>query len=123
MADHDADAIGALAALIRDVDGSHQLGAAALAEALVHRGVTFTTAILRQLGVQPVTRPTDALLDSEGIAANIVHQIGDALYEALPADIAHKYFVAARQATNDRAIAFTQQMVRDFIDSTRQSGQ
>ena len=123
MADHDADTIATLAALIRDVDGSHQLGAAALAEALVHRGVTITTATPRQLGAQPVTRPTGALLDSEDVAANIVHQIGDALYEALPADIAHKHFVAARQATNDRAIAFTQQMFRDFIDSTRQSDQ
>jgi len=114
MADHDADTIATLAALIREIDGSHELGAAALAEALVHRGVTFTTATPRQLG---------ALLDSEDVAANIVHQIGDALYEALPADIAHKHFVAARQATNDRAIAFTQQMFRDYIAQQRQSDQ
>lgn len=34
--------IEALAALIREVDGEHSLGAAALAEALVARGVRVT---------------------------------------------------------------------------------
>lgn len=37
----DADLITRVAALIRDVDGSHTLGAAQLAEALVERGVTM----------------------------------------------------------------------------------
>lgn len=35
--------IEALAALIREVDGRHDLGAAALAEALVDRGVRVAT--------------------------------------------------------------------------------
>lgn len=44
MDERDNDHVGtitALAALIREVDGSHSLGAAALAEALVRRGVTI----------------------------------------------------------------------------------
>lgn len=41
MADQDAGVIEHLAAVIREVDGRHQLGAAALAEALVDRGVTI----------------------------------------------------------------------------------
>lgn len=57
----------------------------------------------------------DKLCDQrlEAVAANIVHQIGDALYEALPPDIAHKYFVKARQATNDQAIDFAKQLISD----------
>jgi hypothetical protein len=54
----DGGLIEAVAELIRDVDGSHELGAAALAEALVHRGVT-----LRARGEQRVyavaTKPRD----------------------------------------------------------------
>lgn len=50
----------------------------------------------------------------ESVAANIVHQIGDALYEALPADVAHDHFVHARQATNDRAIDFAKDLIRDY---------
>lgn len=38
------DEINALAALIREIDGNHTLGAAALAEALVNRGVTIRAA-------------------------------------------------------------------------------
>ncbi len=38
MVDQDAGVIEELAAVIRAVDGSHELGAAALAEALVNRG-------------------------------------------------------------------------------------
>lgn len=41
--DHDAEVVGTVAAVIREVDGSHELGAAALAKALVNRGVTITT--------------------------------------------------------------------------------
>ncbi len=41
MVDQDAGVIEELAAVIRAVDGSHELGAAALAEALVNRGVTI----------------------------------------------------------------------------------
>jgi len=37
----DSELIDTVAALIRDVDGSHTLGAAQLAEALVERGVTM----------------------------------------------------------------------------------
>lgn len=36
------DVVTALAEIIRRVDGSHTLGAAALAEALVENGVTLT---------------------------------------------------------------------------------
>lgn len=43
---------------------------------------------------------------------NIVFQIGDALYEALPKEIAHKYFVDARQATNDVAIDFAKKLIK-----------
>lgn len=50
--------------------------------------------------------------DLEGLAMNIVHQIGDALYEALPQDIAHEYFVTARQKTNDMAIDFVMQLIK-----------
>lgn len=49
--------------------------------------------------------------DLEAIASNIVHQIGDALYEALPQDIAHEHFVNARQATNDMAIDFAKLLI------------
>jgi len=52
----------------------------------------------------------------EAIAMNIVHQIGDALYDALPKDVAHKYFVDARQKTNDGAIDF----VKGLIESRDQ---
>lgn len=53
---------------------------------------------------------------AEKIAMNIVHQIGDALYEALPHDIAHGYFVKARQATNDVAIDFAAKLVAQAIE-------
>ncbi len=36
------DEINTLAALIREIDGNHTLGAAALAEALINRGVTLS---------------------------------------------------------------------------------
>lgn len=49
--------------------------------------------------------------DLEGIAMNIVHQIGDALYNELPQDVAHEHFVTARQKTNDALIDFTKKMV------------
>lgn len=54
----------------------------------------------------------------EAVAANIVHQIGDALYEALPPDVAHKYFVKARQATNDRAIDFAKQLISEHAGNS-----
>lgn len=41
MYDNDIELITTLSDLIREVDGSHSLGAAALAEALVERGVTL----------------------------------------------------------------------------------
>lgn len=50
----------------------------------------------------------------ESVAANIVHQIGDALYDALPPDVAHDHFVTARQATNDRAIDFAKELIDGY---------
>lgn len=50
----------------------------------------------------------------EGLAMNIVFQIGDALYEALPPDVAHDHFVTARQATNDVAIDFTKRLIQIY---------
>lgn len=61
--------------------------------------------------------PNEQLL--EAAAANIVHQIGDALHEALPPDMAHNHFVTARQATNDRAIAFVKQVITAYTADTR----
>jgi hypothetical protein len=49
----------------------------------------------------------------EYLAMNIVHQIGDALYEALPKDIAHEYFVDARQKTNDTTIDFAKKLISE----------
>ena len=43
VTDEDVTQINALAALLRQVDGRHELGAAALAEALVALGVTVST--------------------------------------------------------------------------------
>lgn len=43
MSDHHAEVVETVAAMIREADGSHELGAAALAEALVNRGVTIKT--------------------------------------------------------------------------------
>lgn len=43
VAEYRAQDIAGLAALIREVDGDHVLGAAALAEALVDRGVRVRT--------------------------------------------------------------------------------
>lgn len=48
---------------------------------------------------------------------NIVHQLGDALYEALPPDVAHEHFVKARQNTNDRAIDFATKLIVKAIQS------
>ncbi|MBE5477861.1 hypothetical protein E3G68_005194 [Mycobacteroides abscessus] len=62
--DVDSSLVEILAALLRDVDGSHSLGAAALAEELVKRGVTievpgsrvYAPATLRSDGtVEPVS--------------------------------------------------------------------
>lgn len=58
----------------------------------------------------------------EAAAANIVHQIGDALYEALPPDVAHNHFVTARRATNDRAIDFAKQVISAYIADTSGQG-
>lgn len=53
---------------------------------------------------------------------NIVHQIGDALYEALPRDVAHEHFVKARQATNDMVIDFAAKLITEAISSAREEG-
>lgn len=50
----------------------------------------------------------------EAVAMNIVHQLGDVLYAALPADVAHEHFVTARQKTNDRAIEFAKKLIESF---------
>ncbi|MEB3023017.1 MULTISPECIES: hypothetical protein [Mycolicibacter] len=56
--------------------------------------------------------------DLEAVAANIIHQMGDLLYEALPPDVAHKHFVGARQATNDRGIDFAKTLISDYAANT-----
>lgn len=66
--------ISTLAAVIREVDGNHSLGAAALAEALVARGVTledakarvYAAATVRSDGtVEPVSNPFDTQAEAE----------------------------------------------------------
>ena len=54
----------------------------------------------------------------EYAAMNIVHQLGDALYEALPKDIAHEHFVDARQKTNDVSIDFAEKLIDKLLIST-----
>lgn len=51
----------------------------------------------------------------EDVAANIVYQIGDVLYEALPPDMAHEHFVKARQNTNDLAIDFAKKLISKLL--------
>lgn len=58
---------------------------------------------------------------SERIAMNIVHQIGDALYEALPPDVAHEHFVTARQQTNDVAIDFAMKLIDQLLTAQREA--
>lgn len=86
IADERAGLITALAAVIREVDGSHSLGAAALAEALVERGVTFKNhkvrvyapATVRSDGtVEPVTNPFDTPAEAERELAGL---LGDDYY-------------------------------------------
>ncbi len=59
--------------------------------------------------------------DIKHIAMNIVHQLGDALYDALPKDIAHEHFVDARQKTNDVAIYFAEKLIRKILASHTQA--
>lgn len=54
------------------------------------------------------------------MATNIVHQLGDLLYETLPPDVAHEHFVKARQATNDRAIDFAEELIEKHL-TTREA--
>lgn len=56
----------------------------------------------------------------ERAAMNIVHQIGDALYDALPKDVAHEYFVTARQTTNDMAIDLTKKLMATLLANAKQ---
>lgn len=84
IADRDTSLVTALAAAIRQVDGSHSLGAAALAEALVERGVTvgdrkvYAPATLRSDGtVEPVTNPLDTQAKAEQELAGL---LGDDYY-------------------------------------------
>lgn len=60
--------------------------------------------------------------EAERVARNIVYQIGDVLYEALPPDVAHKYFVKARQNTNDRAIDFATKLILSQITTAHALG-
>ncbi|CAN3132292.1 hypothetical protein ACNUDN_30655 [Mycobacterium sp. smrl_JER01] len=78
--------ITTLAAVIRDVDGAHRLGAAELAEALVSRGVTITdpaeqlyaTAVDAGDGtVQPVSTPSRTSTEAEDDLATL---LGDDYY-------------------------------------------
>ncbi len=55
----------------------------------------------------------------EGVAMNIVHQIGDALYEQMPLGVA-KDFVKARQATNDIAIYFAMKLITTLLAEQRE---
>jgi len=57
--------------------------------------------------------------DSESVAMNIVHQLGDLLYEALPNKIAHEYFVDARKKTNHIAIEFTKKLIDQAVKEER----
>lgn len=62
--------------------------------------------------IADTAKPLDTQWDDlERLAMNIVYQIGDALYEALPKDVAHEHFVTARQATNDIAIDFVKNLI------------
>lgn len=65
-----------------------------------------------------IMQPVDGDRDLEAVAANIIHQVGDALYEALPPDVAHEHFVDARQATNDLAIDFAKKLISGYARST-----
>jgi hypothetical protein len=62
---------------------------------------------------------TNRLEEFEVQAMNIVYQIGDLLYTALPPDIAHEHFVKARQSTNDLAIEFTKKIIQQTLDTQR----
>lgn len=84
--DDAADLITALAAVIRQVDGSHSLGAAALAEALVEHGVRFEdpqlrvyapATMLRDGTVEPVTNPFNTRAEAEEELAGL---LGDDYY-------------------------------------------
>lgn len=61
--------------------------------------------------------------DIEHCASNIVFQIGDALYEALPPDIAHEYFVDARQKTNDITIPFAEKLIKSLLAKATESAE
>ena len=66
---------------------------------------------------KPIGEPDNDADDLEFLAMNIVHQIGDALYEALPPDVAHDHFVTARQATNDVAISFAKKLIDNYCQA------
>ncbi len=59
---------------------------------------------------------------AENVAMNIVYQLGDALYDALPKDVAHEHFVVARQATNDRLIDFATELIESLLIRAREEG-
>ncbi len=57
----------------------------------------------------------------ENVASNIVYQLGDLLYGALPPDVAHEHFVMARQNTNDKAIDFAKKLIANTIAAAREA--
>lgn len=63
---------------------------------------------------------SDGEWNIEHLAMNIVYQIGDLLYENLPKDVAHNYFVDARQKTNDRAINFAKKLISNKIQKAKE---
>lgn len=63
-------------------------------------------------------KPSGDDRELEAVAANIIHQVGDALYDALPADVAHDHFVDARQSTNEKAIDFAKKLISGYSRST-----
>lgn len=85
-ADADPNVVGTLAALLREVDGSHSLGAGALAEELVKRGVTiedlgsrvYAPAAFRSDGaIEPVTNSFSTRSQAEQELAGL---LGDDYY-------------------------------------------
>lgn len=87
MSDDDASVIEAVAAMIRDVDGNHDLGAAALAEGLVARGVTIKPQPERRVYAvattlpDRTTRPLSTTFPTPGAAAQeLAAMLGDDYY-------------------------------------------
>ena len=74
--------------------------------------VTFDLPIDGKNLAMTTKQPREGWKEGEATAMNIVHQLGDLLYDTLPPDVAHEHFVKARQETNDRAIDFARGLIR-----------